>query len=164
MKLYVIRHATAKDVGEDNILTDEARSLTQTGEREAETLGAYLKSKSVQLDMLVHSPLLRTTQTAQLIAKHLTCPLKASEKLSTEHGLKSYIDVIDEHKFVANLGIVAHQPTLSKLVLTLMGADQRAGMRFDKGAMAVMQLERLSSTWSAQLVSLIAPSDIYSPT
>ncbi len=160
MKLYIIRHATAKDVGEDNILTDEARPLSPVGEKEADKLGAYLKSKSVHLDMLAHSPLLRTTQTAEHIAKHLGCSLKPVEKLSTEHGVRSCLDVIDDHKFISSLAIVGHQPTLTKVILTLIGADQRAGIKFTKGAMAVLQLERLSSTWSAELVSLLSPSDL----
>lgn len=160
MKLYVIRHATAHDVGEKGILTDEARTLSAVGEKEADQLGAYLKSKSVRLDVLAHSPLARTTQTAEILAKHLRCELRAVEKLSTDHDLDAHIEALEMFKFMNSVAIVGHQPTLSRLILTLMGANPRAGLKFTKCAMATLNLERLGSTWTGQLVSLLSPSDL----
>jgi len=160
MKLYVIRHATAHDVGEKGILTDEARFLTDAGKKEASQLGAYLKSKSVKLELLAHSPLVRAAETAKILAEHLHCELRTIEKLSTEHDVDDHLDVLNQLKFMDRVGIVGHQPTLSKLILTLMGANPRAGLKFTKCAMAVLNLERLGSTWTGQLVTLLSPADL----
>ncbi|MCS7014031.1 MAG: phosphohistidine phosphatase SixA [Chloroherpetonaceae bacterium] len=160
MKLYVIRHATAHDVGEKGILTDEARTLNHTGEKEADQLGAYLKSKSVHLEVLAHSPLVRARQTAERISKHLHCELREVEKLSTEHDVEAHLEALDMFKFMNSVGIVGHQPTLSKFILTLMGASPRAGLKFTKCALAVLNLERLGSTWTGQLVTLLSPADL----
>jgi phosphohistidine phosphatase SixA len=116
--------------------------------------------KSVKLELLAHSPLVRAAETAQILAEHLHCEVRTIEKLSTEHDVDDHLDVLNQLKFMDRVGIVGHQPTLSKLILTLMGASPRAGLKFTKCAMAVLNLERLGSTWTGQLVTLLSPADL----
>ncbi|MDX2129964.1 MAG: phosphohistidine phosphatase SixA [Chloroherpetonaceae bacterium] len=160
MKLYLIRHASALNVGQEGIFQDEARRLSVKGVEEAEKIGRFLKSLKIKVDLILHSPLIRAEQTANKISEALSVERKVENKLSTEFGLQSYMEALDEHKFVQNLVMVAHQPTLSKMALTMMGSDPRAGLEVNPGSIIMLRSERLSSTWTGQLSLLISPSEM----
>src|SRR5262249_10956718 len=69
MELYLIRHADAVALGENNVQTDEDRPLTSVGEQQAKALATGLQRKGVALQLILTSPLLRARQTAEGIRK-----------------------------------------------------------------------------------------------
>jgi len=59
MKIYIFRHGEAEDIGKNGVYIDEARRLTEKGQRDAQKMGAYLKAKQHKVDLFLHSPLVR---------------------------------------------------------------------------------------------------------
>ena len=64
MLILIIRHAEA-DVSS---ISDEKRTLSARGRKDAESLGQLIDSAGIQPDLIEHSPLLRAQQTAAIIA------------------------------------------------------------------------------------------------
>lgn len=159
MKLYILRHATAKDLG-NGILTDESRPLSDQGNREALNLAAYLKARNTEIDLIVHSPLTRTTQTAEHVAASLSVKSQASDKLSTAGDLHTHIQVLDEFKSLAKLLIVGHQPVLAQFIFKLVGADRKIGLTYPPCSLAVMDVEHHAYGWGGLLGSLLLPTDL----
>ncbi|NTW50808.1 MAG: phosphohistidine phosphatase SixA, partial [Chlorobiales bacterium] len=136
MRLYIIRHASAQSASEANVSDDSQRPLSEKGIAEAQLLGAYLKSKGVRLDLVLHSPLVRATETAQLLSEKVGCRAIPENRLSTECGVRTHLDVLSECKQIEHLAIIGHQPTLGELIVRLDNFDRP----FSPGSMVVMDI------------------------
>ena len=68
-QLYVIRHAVAEDVAADG--DDHARPLTRKGRRRFARLVQRLARAGMAVDLIATSPLVRTRQTAEILAEEL---------------------------------------------------------------------------------------------
>jgi len=68
-QLYVIRHAVAEDVAADG--DDHARPLTRKGSRRFARLVQRLARAGMAVDLIATSPLVRTRQTAEILAEEL---------------------------------------------------------------------------------------------
>jgi phosphohistidine phosphatase len=66
MELYLVRHAAAEERAPNG--RDEARALTPSGRREFARVARGLGHLGVEFDQLLHSPLLRAQETADLLA------------------------------------------------------------------------------------------------
>jgi phosphohistidine phosphatase len=141
MFLYLIRHADAVPMGQDNVSTDEARPLTETGKAQAQALAKTLQGHGVHLDAVLHSPLLRSQQTALGLVEHwntpapslLECGLLApggrEKKLARElRGLTG-----------ESLALVGHMPDLATLAGWLIGS-KKAQIDLAKSGVACIEL------------------------
>jgi phosphohistidine phosphatase len=140
MDLYLIRHAEAKPVGEDGITTDEDRPLTANGEVQARELAAGLQRRGVRLTMLLTSPLVRATQTAEAILRQWTLPApewKLCEELAPGASPKKL------SRFVRGLetdavGLVGHLPDLGEYAGWLIGG-KKAQIDLAKAGVAYLE-------------------------
>ncbi|MCB0336346.1 MAG: histidine phosphatase family protein [Bdellovibrionales bacterium] len=73
--LFVMRHA--KSSWNHEGLSDFDRPLNNRGEQNAPLMANRLKDRQVQLDLIVHSPAKRTTQTAEALQSVLSIPSKS---------------------------------------------------------------------------------------
>ncbi len=158
MKIYIFRHGEAEDIGKNGVYIDEARRLTEKGKLDAQKMGAYLKAKQHKVDMLLHSPLVRAVQTAEILAAELGCEKKSVNELSTDFGMRTYMEVLGNHKSVQSLGIVAHQPTLTKVISTLISGEHHAQFRFEPCSLAVITVG--STLMNGELQLLLSPNDL----
>lgn len=71
--LIFIRHAIAEelDIAVENGIKDEERSLTKKGSKKMAQAAMGLKSIAPEIDYIATSPLLRATQTAEIIKKNI---------------------------------------------------------------------------------------------
>jgi phosphohistidine phosphatase len=158
MKLYVFRHGEAEDIGKNGVLIDEARRLTEKGRSDAEKMGAYLKSKNRKANLLIHSPLVRAAQTAEIISAQLGCERKEVKELSTDYGVRTYMEVLKAHQQIDYLALVGHQPTLSKFISTLATGEQHLQIQFEPCSLAILRIAPASMSGELQLV--LSPNDI----
>lgn len=89
---FVMRHGWA-ETNERSIVSSEIDAsyhLTEKGKKQVEKTIQELKSKSI--DLIIHSPILRTTETAHLVAESLDIPseLVIPEKRLLEHNMGSF--------------------------------------------------------------------------
>src|SRR5271154_6356041 len=70
MQLFLLRHAEA----ESNAATDEVRTLTGRGTKQAEAIGKFCLEHDFVPEMILSSPLTRAEETARIVARELNLP------------------------------------------------------------------------------------------
>lgn len=136
MKLYVIRHATAVEATPG--LSDERRPLTDDGRREFARVVRGLRALDVRFDRLLHSPLLRALETAELCAPLLLGESEVTDALAKPPSKELLAMLRGE-----SVALVGHEPWLSELVAWLATGDGNLSNAFplEKGGVAVLEGE-----------------------
>lgn len=116
-KYFLMRHAESEDNAQGNLINSKDTTinpLTEKGISQAKASVGYLKDKKI--DLIIHSPFLRTKQTSQIIAEGLGLPKesvledkKIVELQAGEYDRKSWEEFIEEfssikEKFEKNIG------------------------------------------------------------
>ena len=150
MKLHVIRHAIAADSAE---MADEVRPLTDAGRREFEGVVRGLARMGAGFDLLLHSPLARAVETADLLAPLVRGERRVSANLAKAPSVELLSELRGE-----SVAIVGHEPWVSELVAWLLVADRRHGPCFAlrKGAVAILEGNPRPSDMA--LVAFCAPA------
>ncbi len=137
--IYLLRHSDAEDGGGD----DDARRLTEKGQRQSRAAGQALAALGVELDACLTSPKTRAVETARLACGALA--------LEPETAAELRGGALDALALAAGRGevlLVGHEPDLSAEVARLTGA--KAKMR--KGGIAVLD--------GSTLVALLRPREL----
>ncbi len=146
MKLYLMRHGDAEDG-----LYDDIRPLSSAGVLECEAVGTFFKLVNEIPDIIYHSPLLRSRQSA----------LKVAEKAGFDGVICERDGLLPEDSAISferelpvnlkgNILVVGHLPFLGYLVpLLLTGTEGGLGLRFSTGS--VICLERSSALMERNL-------------
>jgi phosphohistidine phosphatase len=154
MRCYFLRHGPAGDPG-DFQGADFDRPLTGEGQdrmaREAKTIAEL----SLDLDLILTSPLVRAKQTAAIVASGLklrNAPLE-DERLGLGFDAKALASILREHADANAIMLVGHEPSMSQTIGQLVG-----GARIDlkKGGLACVNLPSAASS-EGQLAWLIPP-------
>ncbi len=119
-KLLLIRHAKATH---ESGFVDFERPLTDKGFRQAELIAARLQANSIQPQILVASPALRTLSTANVFSQVLGLQQAITDMAiydASESALLKVIDGLPQDKdFIA---LVGHNPGISQVLCYLSGA------------------------------------------
>jgi len=137
MRLFLIRHAHAVAADED-----AERPLSKKGREQVKRLAKFLEdSKAFQPEEIWHSPLLRSRQTAKLLAKKLefSAPLIEVEGLEPEDDARA--TAVRLKNLRRDIAIVGHEPHLSALAAELF-AKKAATSAFVLRKSSVLALER----------------------
>jgi phosphohistidine phosphatase len=137
-KLYVIRHAVAEDDAPDG---DAARPLTKKGRRKFARLVKLLEAAGMEIDLVAASPLVRTRQTAELLADTLEShpPVAIVDALAPGADWQALVEWTIRQD-AARVAWVGHAPCVGRLVALTIG-DGRAAIRMQKGAVAAIRLD-----------------------
>jgi phosphohistidine phosphatase len=152
MRCYFLRHGIAAEAGEfhgrdfDRPLTDEGHERMV---REAKTMAAL----SIELDVILSSPLVRAKQTAAIVAKELKVRDRLIEdtRLGLDFGPSPLASILKEHAQAKAILLVGHEPSMSHTVGRLIGG---ARIDFKKGSLALVDVPD-PSTAGGELVWLI---------
>ena len=115
MKLYLICHSNAIDLGTSDYEDDSQRPLTEKGREKAVRIAAALKGLSVDPDLIVSSPYVRAAQTAEILAKGLKLKREPafSDCLVPMGDADLIVAEINEKYTVDELLLVGHEPCLA---------------------------------------------------
>jgi len=137
-RLYVVRHATAEDVGEDG--SDHARRLTKKGRKAFARLVRRLAAAGMEVDLVATSPLVRARETADILAAELGCHrVEVVDALAPASNWQTLVEWTVQQD-VARVAWVGHAPCVGRLVALSIG-DGSAGIRMQKGAVAAIRLD-----------------------
>lgn len=155
MLLHVIRHAIALDTAE---MADEDRPLTDEGRGEFAAVVDGLGRIGTRFDLVLHSPLVRAVQTAEMLS-----PLLRSEPARGERRASAHLAKAPSVELLAELrgdsvAVIGHEPWVSELVAWLLVADRRHGQCFALGKGAVAILEGGPRPADMALVGFFAPA------
>lgn len=160
MKLYLLRHGDAFDVGEEGIRMDKDRTLTPTGELQARRVAAMLKKCRAGIDTVLASPFLRARQTAEIVA----AALPGSPAVTDWPAL---LPGSDPERVTAALAgrparenplLVGHMPLLGDLVSFLVWGRAAPEIAFKKSGLACLTVLTLNPSPSARLEWLLTPT------
>jgi phosphohistidine phosphatase len=125
--LLLLRHAKSGNLVPG--LNDFDRTLTDSGRKAAELVGAYMSSHKLHLDLVMSSPAVRARETVEIV-------LRASNKrIDPQYDRRIYdataqnlLDVIhDVEKRRKQILLVGHNPSLEELLGLLTGVQQPMG-------------------------------------
>ncbi|MDP3069757.1 MAG: phosphohistidine phosphatase SixA [Opitutaceae bacterium] len=142
MRVFLIRHAHAVEAA-----TDAARPLSAKGRDQVRELATFLApTGAFTPDELWHSSLVRSRESAELLASHL----RLAAKLKLTAGLKPEDDPrLTVKKIEAAQGsfaIIGHEPQLSA-VASLLITGRAEPVAFVMKKCAALALEREGTHW-----------------
>jgi phosphohistidine phosphatase len=144
MFVYFLRHASAGQPF-NNAKKDEKRGLDKDGIEQCGYIGRALAALGVQVDVILSSPLKRSTQTAALVGNEMG----HEGKLVLESGLRPEATFSDFQKMLQkyarqeSLLLVGHNPNLRDFlgrVISERGCE--AAIDLKKGAVAKVETRR----------------------
>jgi phosphohistidine phosphatase len=155
-ELYLIRHGLAEQRGE--AWPDDAkRPLTQEGMSRLRKSARALALIGVEFDVIVTSPLVRTRQTAEIIAggldphPHIT----TADSLIPGGSTTAVLADLEKHAKRERIAIVGHEPGIGELAARLIGT--RHPISFKKGAVCRIDLEGLPPAGPGDLRWFLTP-------
>lgn len=140
--LYLLRHAEA-EAGSSLQSGDHGRVLSPRGRAEGRDVGRFMKAHEMSPEFILASDSLRTMSTARLVAEEVFGNVKspvtsrfdrnlylapADALLEAIQGLEGQLD---------RLLLVAHNPGIMELALTLAGDDMHTFEGFPPATLAV---------------------------
>ena len=143
MRLYLIRHGIS--LPEEK---DPEKSLSQEGKEQTQKIAEFLKTKSVKVDAIWHSPKLRAIQTAQIISKSIFCPeIQERNDLNPLDSVEKFPEEIQSLN--KDLMIVGHLPFLQKLAsLLLSGSETNQFISYNNsGAVCLEHTDTWKIAW-----------------
>jgi phosphohistidine phosphatase len=157
VRLYLVRHAIAFERDSDKWPDDAKRPLTHKGIARMREVVDGLLDLSVELDLVVTSPLVRAKQTADVILAGLADPpdLVVSESMSPNGSPAAVVEVLSHHTKLKNIALVGHEPALGELGAWLIGAKNP--LPFKKGGVACIEMPTLPIVGPGQLIWLATP-------
>jgi phosphohistidine phosphatase len=156
LELYLIRHGVAAERGPE-YPDDSKRPLTSRGMADLRREAKGLTALDVTFDVIITSPLVRTRQTADIIAetiqgKPTVTPSDALVPAGTPAGV---IQELAKHHRKAKIALVGHEPNIGELAARLIGA--RSPIPFKKGAVCRIDFEVLPPKGIGALRWLLPP-------
>lgn len=155
-ELYLIRHGVAEERGE-HYPDDTKRPLTADGIRKLKKEAKALIQLDVTFDVILTSPLVRTTQTAEAFASAFRTPppivnVQALAPGGTHHAI---IEELSKQHRRHQVAIVGHEPGIGELAARLMGL--RRPLEFKKGAICRIDVASLPPAGPGQLRWFLTP-------
>lgn len=139
-QLYLIRHGVAAERG-DEYPDDSKRPLTANGMSRLRKEARALDALGVAFDLIVTSPLLRTRQTADVIAEALKSKpsVVSSDALAPAGTPGAVMQELAKLAKKNSVALVGHEPNLGELAARLIGA--RRPLEFRKGGICRIDFE-----------------------
>jgi phosphohistidine phosphatase len=161
MKLFLLRHGIAVDLGTQGFERDNERPLTPEGRRKTRLIGRALAKLEIFPEVILTSPLVRAHQTAEIVATTLRARkrIQLRAELASGGDPKRLVAGINKHHGkAASIMLVGHEPDLSLLAsLLLTGSLTGAALELKKGGMCALEIGSLRAGKCATLLWLAPP-------
>lgn len=151
MKLYLVRHAEAEDASD--AVSDHNRRLTAAGISRTQTAAQVMQRMGLKPRRIFSSPRVRAVQTAEIISEALKTPVEIHEAVNFEFDIQAVETLGSGLEDGAEVMFVGHDPSMSKVVSDLTGAN----VVLKKGSLARIDIVTIASPLRGRLVWLIAP-------
>jgi phosphohistidine phosphatase len=150
MFLYFLRHASA---GQQlsSVKKDEKRGLDQDGIEQCGYIGRALSALGVQVEVIISSPLKRSTQTAALVGNEMghEGKLVLENALRPEATFSDFQKMLQKYARQDSLLLVGHNPNLREFLGRVISDRAcEAMVELKKGAVAKVEMRRSSGSLS----------------
>jgi phosphohistidine phosphatase len=155
-ELYLIRHGAAEDRG-DAWPDDAKRPLTESGISRLRKSMRGLVRAGVAFDVILTSPLVRTRQTAEVLAAEIAPrpPIVAVDSLATNGSYQAVLADLEKQSRRTKIALVGHEPGIGELAARLAGS--RHAFEFKKGAVCRIDVDTLPVQGPGTLIWFVTP-------
>ena len=150
MFIYFLRHASAGQAV-SNAKKDEKRGLDKDGIEQCGYIGRALTSLGVQVDVIVSSPLKRSTQTAALVGNEIghEGKLVLEAALRPEGTFADFQKLLQKYSRQEAILLIGHNPNLREFLGRIIsGSGCEADIELKKGAVAKVEMRRNTASLS----------------
>jgi phosphohistidine phosphatase len=164
MELYLLRHAIAVRREGFSPLRDHERPLTREGIRKMRRIARGMARLRISPDLILTSPFLRASQTAEIVAAELGCNgPEPTPHLRPGGDLQDLLALLRKRdRDAACILLVGHSPALGILASVLLTGDDRLQMTMKKGGLCKLRIDRLDRSPRATLLWLLTPRQLMS--
>lgn len=150
MQILLVRHAIAASAAPTG--SDADRALTDAGRAEFERVARGLAAFGCRPKLVLHSPLRRARETAELLERALPCALQSCPELADAPSAELLAQLR-----TTDVALVGHEPWLSALTAWLVTGRRELGpaFPFERGGWAL--LEGRPVPGEARLVAFLPP-------
>ena len=168
IEIYLLRHGIAAELGEGGILKDADRPLTLEGRAKLNQAALGMKAAGMKFNVIFTSPLLRTRQTAEVVAEALDLQhrikvlhaLAPGQQFAQGEGGNAEIFLeLGAYQFDRAL-LVGHMPDLSELASYLIGGYRNLNIEFKKGTMCCLEVSSLPPRGPGLLCWMLTPKQM----
>ena len=141
-ELYLVRHGLAEERGE--AWPDDAkRPLSESGTTRTRKAARGLARLEVTLDVILTSPLVRTRQTAEILAAAFDDrpTIVAIESLAPGGSVTATLADLEKQSRRSRIALVGHEPGIGELAARLIGSEHP--LEFKKAAVCRIDVNRL---------------------
>jgi phosphohistidine phosphatase len=139
MKLYLVRHAEA--IERSATTPDALRYLTPQGRDSFRKIARQVRKAGAAPDVIFTSPLVRSIQTAEILAGRLKHrgPVVVAKELSPGFDLRALRSLLAGAENPREAAFVGHEPDLGDLAATLLALPE--GFPLRKGAVLALEVD-----------------------
>lgn len=160
MRLLVIRHAIAgdRDAFAGTGQPDSLRPLTDEGRKKMRGVARGLKRVIPKLDVLATSPLVRASQTAEILAQaYGGMDIRPADELSPERRPDELLGFLRGQLPGATVAVVGHEPHLGFLAGWLLTGRNDSFVELKKGGALLLEFDDPPSGGNAVLAWALPP-------
>jgi phosphohistidine phosphatase len=146
MQLYIVRHGIAIDREDPKCPPDPERYLTEEGVEKTKHVAKGVAALTASADLLLSSPYVRATQTAEIFAAALDY---AKQKIRRTDLLLPGADPsllfreLAKDKQSSSVFLFGHAPQLDDIIATVLGSKRHL-TSLKKAGVALIELKRIS--------------------
>jgi phosphohistidine phosphatase len=146
MELYIVRHGIAIDREDPKCPPDPERYLTEEGVEKTKQVAKGMAALAASADLLLSSPYVRATQTAEIFAAALDY---AKQKIRRTDLLLPGADPsllfreLAKDKQSASVFLFGHAPQLDEIIATAVNSKRHI-TSLKKAGVALIELKRIS--------------------
>jgi phosphohistidine phosphatase len=158
MDLYIVRHGIAIDREDPKCPPDPERYLTEEGIEKTKRVAKAVAGLGITADVLISSPYVRATQTAEIFATalgHSKQKIRHSDLLLPGAEPSLFFRELAKDKQSSSVFVFGHAPHLDELIAAAFAAKHSI-TALKKSGVAALTLKRISPP-SAQLIWLATP-------
>jgi phosphohistidine phosphatase len=150
MFVYFLRHASAGQTL-PNAKKDEKRALDKDGIEQCGYIGRALAALGVQVEIIISSPLKRSTQTAALVGNEMghEGKLVTENALRPESSFTEFQKLLEKYARQDSIMLIGHNPNLRDFLGRVISEPGRqAVIELKKGAVAKVEMRRNAGSLS----------------
>lgn len=162
MEVILIRHAKAEVRDPNTWPDDDVRPLTADGRAEQRAAARVLKKLGLKFDFLVTSPLLRASQTTDVIAEVYKWnePPQVAVELGTDCTAKGVVKLLARFPPDASVALVGHEPSFSKVAAALMSRAGDAAIELKKSGVIGIEFDGAAEEGAGRLIYHLKPGHL----
>jgi phosphohistidine phosphatase len=162
MRILIIRHGVAEEAASDGKGQDDAlRELTKAGRQRMRKAAKGLKEIVPAIDLIASSPLIRASQTADIVASAFgAVRVVQIAGLSPRKPPAQLVEWLNAHPQEATVALVGHEPHLGTFLCWLLTGLQESFVVLKKGGAAMIETNSPVTAGRGKLLWLLKPSQL----